>query len=349
MKELVSVVIPVYNVERYLNRCVESVVNQTYRNLEIILVDDGSPDSCPEMCDEWAGRDNRIRVIHKENAGLGMARNTGLQNVTGQYVCFFDSDDYVAMDLIEHAYHLAKDTNAELTFFGMASVNEEGKIIAERIPRAQQTVYTGQDVRQIVLPDLIHDGSKETKIRNLSMSACSCIYKMDLIRRMDWRFVSERDIISEDSFSLLQLFEIVSSVAILPKVGYYYCHNSNSLTQTYRRDRYEKVCRFYENAINLCDVLGYSDVVRARIGRLYLAFTIGAMKQMVSSPELVGYRIRSIHNAVLDPTLQNVLQGLDRSCYTWKIKLLFLCMRYRWWRLTYILIRLHSRKSTVKG
>lgn len=96
---LISVIVPVYKVEEYLDQCVESIVNQTYRNLEIILVDDGSPDKCPEMCDAWAKKDSRIKVVHKENGGVSSARNEGLSLVSGEYVTFVDSDDvlYKAM------------------------------------------------------------------------------------------------------------------------------------------------------------------------------------------------------------------------------------------------------------
>lgn len=342
MEELISVVIPVYNVEKYLDRCVESVVSQSYQNLEIILVDDGSPDNCPRMCDEWAAKDARIRVIHKKNAGLGMARNTGIEHASGKYICFFDSDDYVASDIIENAYELARNTDAEVTFFGMAAVDAKGRVTSERIPSAEQTVYTGDEVRQIVLPDLIHDGSKEARIYNLSLSAWSCLFDLALIRRTNWRFVSERDIISEDSYALIALFRHVSKVAILQRIGYYYCFNSNSLTQTYRPDRYAKICRFYEDAVKLHSAMGYSDVVKERIGRLYLAFVVGALKQMAEAPELLVSRMRYVRKTVLDSTLQNVLRGLDISCYSWKIKLLFLCLRYRCWLLTFILLRLQS-------
>ena len=95
MGELISVIIPIYNVEAYLDECIASVIAQTYSNLEIILVDDGSPDNCPQMCDEWAAKDSRIRVIHKENGGLSDARNAGIDIATGEYIAFVDSDDWI--------------------------------------------------------------------------------------------------------------------------------------------------------------------------------------------------------------------------------------------------------------
>ena len=126
-KGVVSVVLPIYNVEKYLNRCVKSVVNQSYKNLEIILVDDGSPDNCPTLCEDWAKKDSRIKVVHKENAGLGYARNTGIENATGEYICFFDSDDYIALDAIEKAYSLAIKEKSDIVVFGFCDVKSNGE------------------------------------------------------------------------------------------------------------------------------------------------------------------------------------------------------------------------------
>ena len=98
MEELISVIVPIYKVQDYLDRCVQSIVNQTYKNLEIILVDDGSPDDCPRICDEWGKKDQRIKVIHKENGGACTARNIGLANASGKYVSFVDSDDFMDTD-----------------------------------------------------------------------------------------------------------------------------------------------------------------------------------------------------------------------------------------------------------
>lgn len=97
---VVSVIVPVYKVEKFLNRCVSSIVSQSYRNLEIILVDDGSPDSCPDLCNQWSAKDKRIRVIHQTNRGLSAARNAGLDVATGHYIAFVDSDDWIETDYV---------------------------------------------------------------------------------------------------------------------------------------------------------------------------------------------------------------------------------------------------------
>ena len=101
MDKLISVIVPIYNVEKYLTKCIESIINQTYKNLEIILVDDGSPDKSPIICDEYAKKDNRIKVIHKKNGGLSDARNYGMSLATGEYISFIDSDDYIDEEMYE--------------------------------------------------------------------------------------------------------------------------------------------------------------------------------------------------------------------------------------------------------
>ena len=106
LQPLISVIVPCYNVEEYLPKCIESILNQTYRNLEILLVDDGSPDNCGRICDEYAAKDSRIRIIHKKNGGLSDARNAALDVMTGEYVTFIDSDDYVSDDYVEYLYKL---------------------------------------------------------------------------------------------------------------------------------------------------------------------------------------------------------------------------------------------------
>ena len=111
-KALISIIIPVYKVEKYLEKCIQSVINQTYENLQIILVDDGSPDNCGKICVEYAKKDHRIEVIHKSNGGLSDARNKGLEIAKGEYIGFVDSDDYIESDMYEVLYNLLKQYNA---------------------------------------------------------------------------------------------------------------------------------------------------------------------------------------------------------------------------------------------
>lgn len=140
---LLTIVVPVYKVEAYLDICVSSIVNQTYKNLEIILVDDGSPDNCPKLCDEWASKDNRIRVIHRKNGGLSAARNDGLRSSNGEYLLFVDSDDFLEIDACERLMNIA---NGEDVILGEATIVENGKSIPRVHTNLKENyIYTGPE------------------------------------------------------------------------------------------------------------------------------------------------------------------------------------------------------------
>ena len=151
MHDLISVIIPVYNVEEYLCRCVDSVLDQTYRNTEILLVDDGSPDNCPAICDEYARQDARVRVLHQENKGLSGARNAGIDVAKGQWLAFVDSDDYLAPDFLERLLEACERTGSDL------SVCRWEYVRGEKIPEhgtGETRVYTGREMlANLYLPD----------------------------------------------------------------------------------------------------------------------------------------------------------------------------------------------------
>lgn len=127
--ELISIIVPIYRVEKYLKRCIDSIIGQTYSNLEVILVDDGSPDACPKICDWYCDRDERIKVIHKQNGGLSEARNTGLNNSSGEYVIFIDSDDYVSKYFVEILYKELKKNNADVSVCSFHMTDEEKPLV----------------------------------------------------------------------------------------------------------------------------------------------------------------------------------------------------------------------------
>lgn len=344
-QDLITIVVPVYKVEQYLNRCVNSIVNQSYQNLEIILVDDGSPDNCPKMCDGWAKKDSRIRVIHKKNAGLGMARNTGIEHASGTYICFFDSDDYIALDTIEKAHTLAAAEHAEVVLFGMNNVDSSGVVTARGIPESEKSVYFGTDVQNIVLPDLIDSRHNAVKIKNLCLSACSCLFAAELIHRTGWRFLSERQNISEDSYALIWLFKYVNTVAILHSALYFYCENNTSLTRIYREDRYDKIKQFYFDCSHLASKSSYNHEIHTRIKGLFLSFSIAAMKQIAVAN--IGREKRRIllSQIIHDSTMQEVLLDAHFWNNNRARQLLFWAMRKKYLSLVAFMVRMQASKK----
>jgi len=145
MNKKISIVIPIYKVEKYLDKCVESVLCQTYKNLEIILVDDGSPDNCPKKCDEWAKKDNRIKVIHKANGGLSDARNCGIDNACGDYIMFVDSDDYLTINALEKLTEILERNNADFVMGGVTIFKEDTTPQVEKSNEREQ-LFEGEQV-----------------------------------------------------------------------------------------------------------------------------------------------------------------------------------------------------------
>lgn len=174
----ISVIIPVYGVEKYLDRCVKSVVNQTYKDLEIILVDDGSPDNCPKICDEWASRDARIQTVHRENGGLSCARNTGLSVATGDYITFIDSDDWIANDTYEYCMMLlGKYKVADAVQFDMILIDCQNDAVEQ--PKEQVNVYKDKEILDFYL-----DSSTR---KSGGFSVCRCLFKASTAKRYKFR------------------------------------------------------------------------------------------------------------------------------------------------------------------
>ena len=334
---LVTVIVPVYKVEKYLDRCVESIINQTYRNLEIILVDDSSPDRCPQMCDEWASRDCRIKVIHKENQGLGMARNTGMEHAAGQYICFVDSDDYIAVDMIEQTCGWMIKECADLVVYGMASVDVRGNVVAVHPPRVNRQVYAGAEVQERLLPDIIGPDRETGLSADIPLSACCALFSANLIKRANWRFVSEREIISEDIYSMIALYAHTRKVIVLQNALYFYCENELSLSHTYRPDRYKKNRIFYIKCVELCKECGYCEEVTYRCAEPFLRNTIAAMKQIAAHHGRKA-AVLELRGIIDDDLLQQVLYEKRGEKINLKKRILFWAIRHRSYSLCYALL-----------
>jgi len=243
-KPKVSIIVPVYNVEKYLPCCMDSLLNQTFVDIEIILVDDESPDHCPAMCDEYAKQDHRVKVIHKKNAGLGYARNSGLEIATGKYIAFVDSDDYVETNTYQKMYYMFMDTKVDVVFFNYQRFDDQGNTWTKTSIRKKTRYQTKEEIRGLML-DMIANPPKSKLDRDIQVSSCCALYRNDIINRYGLRFKSERELISEDLlFNLYYLLHAVS-ITFIPDSLYNYRINPFSLSRMVRADSVEKELFYY--------------------------------------------------------------------------------------------------------
>lgn len=346
-KPKVSVIVPVYNVEKYLKRCVDSIQNQTLRDIEIILVDDDSPDSCPHMCDVFAKQDSRIQVIHKKNEGLGFARNSGLEMSKGEYVYFVDSDDYLCQGALELLYKTAQTERLDICFGGIVSEDDNGKQ-ERKLPIYAGSKFCQPEIRQIVLAGMLGSEPNKKTDANLRMSAWQGIYRRQWIEDNNLRFPSERKFISEDIIFHLNALPKASTLMYVNDCVY--CHivdNPNSLTHKYNPERYAKDVVLYLEEIRLIEKLPEHDKMKINAQRMLLANTRVCLKQIVSKSESEGKRfaLDEIDKIVKDPALQDVLKRYPYWKNPWKQAVMSFFLKYKMCRMIYTVTGLFNSHS----
>lgn len=265
----VSIIVPIYNVEKYLDHCMQSLLNQTLKDIEIIMVDDGSPDNCPQMCDEYAKIDNRIKVIHKKNGGLSDARNAGLNIATGEYVAFIDSDDYTSTEAYEILYNKAKETNADIVFAGFKYQNADGSIDKCFL---LDNIFDNHDAIIEFLSSMIYD--KKPRKDTIWMSVWNGIYKRELLEKNRISFKSEREYLSEDILFHTQLIPLCKRIVCIPKTFYNYCYNDMSLTRKFNTKKIDSNFRLYEALTNTAKKYNISNI-QWKISLFLIGYTRG--------------------------------------------------------------------------
>lgn len=236
----ISVVIPVYNVEKYLRRCVDSVINQTYSSLEIILVDDGSPDQCPVICDEYAEQDKRIKVIHKTNGGLASARNAGMKVATGKYLFFVDSDDWLDPDGLQLLYDAAEKDNVDFVRYrairtGWPGKEENTPGTLEPIRELKPGYYEKKRILHEVYPRLL--ATSELTMGSI-VGAWEALYNRNFLIRNNLWFYEEVKYGEDQIFSACVVRAASSFVYIETPCVYHYCYNLSSISRSFRQDRW---------------------------------------------------------------------------------------------------------------
>lgn len=257
MSELLSVIVPVYNNKKFLRQCVESICNQTYTHLEIILVDDGSSDGSADLCNELMVKDNRIRVIHKKNGGAISARKTGCENATGEYVTFVDSDDWIERDMYEYLFKELLSNGVDIITSGFILSN--GKALDSFLPN----VYEGEELLQCIFPNMIYNIHENRG--GIIGSVCNKIFRLELIK--DAINLMEVSIQQWEDLAYVYLACYhAKRIQITNKAYYHYRENTLSVTRKYDPDYFFKSCysfnyieQYFEknDAKNLIDQLIY--------------------------------------------------------------------------------------------
>ena len=273
---LISVIVPVYRVEEYLERCVKSILSQTYENLEVILVDDGSPDQCPAICDACAEKDARVKVIHQENKGLSGARNAGIDAASGEYLAFVDSDDYVSPHFIEELYQLLQDTGCAIGQCRFSYVKGDG--LVEEGDSAF-CIYRGESLME----QLYGPEEKATCF----VVAWNKLYRAELFKETGSRYPEGR--IHEDEATTYRLFHEAKKLAFLDRALYgYYTENGGSITSVFSEKRLQWLTA-HEERIAFFKKNGYEKLLPAAYRKLCdacITFYFRCTEQVKDAEEL---------------------------------------------------------------
>ena len=267
---LISVVVPIYKVEKYLRRCVDSILNQSYANLQIILVDDGSPDNCGTICDSYREQDIRVEVIHKENGGLSDARNAGIEVATGQYITFIDSDDYVACNYVEELLRAMTVANSDMSVVGVDIVSENKPCSTLAVVGNVRTL-TGEDAIELAL---------RTDFRQ---SAWGKLYRREIFDSIHF----PKGLLYEDLAVVYNILAMTGRIALSDAKLYKYEVRPGSIMQTsFNINHYNSLC-VTDNAMDFVR-LNYPEFEILSNGRrVYSYFTV--LRRILTCPDKKKY------------------------------------------------------------
>lgn len=328
MTPKVSVIVPVYNVEKYLDRCIQSLLNQTLKEIEIILVDDESPDKCPQICDRYAQQDVRIKVIHKKNEGLGMACNSGMEIAKGEYIAFCDSDDYVDENMYETMYRAAIEEQADAVFTGIQTVNQEGIVRPMSQPKQKETIRDKTHIHRYLL-NMIASEPSAKEDREIPMSAKVVLYKHKMIIDHNLYFESERTLISEDLIWHIDILCHAKCICLLPQTFYYYYNNAKSLSKKIRTDRFPYFLSIREEIIHRTKQYGLTDEVNMRTDRMFIGYVRYYIRQIYNSNLTYGEKTKLVMRICDDHVWEEIWNTYPIKLMPKSHRLIMYLMKYK--------------------
>ena len=325
----ISIIVPVYKVEPYLRRCLDSLLAQTYRDFEVILVDDGSPDRCPEICDKYVEAHANFSVIHKSNGGLSSARLAGFERAKGTYILFVDSDDYIEPQMVEFMHRAMVASGAELAICGYYT-ERDGSLRREHLLPYQESIIEEADIRKLYIMPILLPLPSEVRIPGF---VCTRMYKRDLI--CSNYFVHESKVFVEDHVFNLLYCDKVRCIAVVNVPLYHYCIHVGSLSNAYRPNKMgmsEHVLSFYLDYANKHNI----EIDHRRIEYFSIAAVSTCVDNAVLSGSYAGFlaELRRMEHMRL---YQCALRSSSRDGGGIFCRLIFFLLRFRMSLLVYLL------------
>ena len=318
----ISIIVPAYNAELYLKRCVDSLLNQTIDETEIILVDDGSTDKTPELCDYYAATYESVKVIHKTNGGPSNARNAGIESATGRYIGFVDADDDTDPDMFRKLYVKATETKADYVFSDYIRItHSSGKYLCSQ--DIGEGFYPKEKIRQILYPHLI---MRETIDHGPCLSVWNGIYRRQFLNDFGIRFDPDIRWTEDHLFSSMAVYSCSSLYYLKNEYLYHYHENRGSITTSYRRGAWDVSCilnqrfhRFFDSAPD-CD---FSRQIS--LSMVYYALNCIQQEKKNFNPDSG----KEIHRILHSAELQKALTDIQTPPVCLKLKVLLFFMRIR--------------------
>lgn len=337
----ISIIVPVYNAEKYLSECIESIINQLHSNIELILVNDGSKDNSGVICDEYAKKDNRIKVIHKKNEGVSIARNEGIKLASGKYIAFVDSDDLVDKEIYTNMLTTINERNSDLVMCRYKKVFNNGKS-----ELAEEPLYEGLYNKNLIFDKLILDmiGNKQSNMSQplIMGSTWRCLYKKEIIDKYNIEFPVIK--IAEDMLFHLSYLVVCEKVSVLNKPLYYYRYNEVSATKNYIDDLWKILMyqiELVENVLNKSALLNDKSKERLVMNTFYFiswCFTNECNPRNPKKKIQIIKEMRKISNHKKFKetfTWNNIMKA------SFKERCVFMCIKLR----LYILVYLYQNKK----
>ena len=313
MKQLISIIVPVYNVEKYLKKCVDSILNQTYKNIEVVLIDDGSKDSCGNMCDEFAKGDKRVKVVHKKNGGLISAWRKGIEvsSQDSEYIVFVDSDDWIGSKHIENMILEATKTKADMITVPIIQAYPDRNI--EPVLDIEEKYYDEKEMKEKIYPIMLNAGDFEK--RTIPTSRCGKLIRKKIIVD-NLKYIDENVTYSEDLSIIFPVLLDLKSISILKndESAYFYRMNPTSMIHAYDANMRKSIKYVHPMLLNICRDKNKEELI-PQVYADYLAATVQAFKNELQNDEGLKVAKCNIESICLDKMLRRSIKSVDWKHY----------------------------------